>query len=90
LGALRQPDRALRLPDRTLRLPDRTLAGDEPESRWAQAGPDGRVHRIVDRPWRSPGGVAVEAEEDGEPFDGGARSGHHSQFDGFCAEVLTV
>ena len=34
------------------------------------AGPDGRLHRIVYRLWRSPGGVAVEAEEDGEPFDG--------------------
>jgi len=34
------------------------------------AGPDGRTHRIVYRLWRSPGGVAVEAEEDGEPFDG--------------------
>lgn len=34
------------------------------------AGPDGRPHRIVYRVWRSPGGVAVEAEEDGEPFDG--------------------
>ena len=67
-------------------------AGSRPggrPSRWAQAGPDGRVHRIVYRPWRSPGGVAVGAEEDGEPFDGGAKSGHHSQFDGFCAEVLT-
>ena len=34
------------------------------------AGPDRRLHRIVYRLWRSPGGVAVEAEEDGEPFDG--------------------
>ena len=33
-------------------------------------GPDGRVHRIEYRIWRSPGGVAVEAEEDGDPFDG--------------------
>jgi len=56
-------------------------AGSRPggrPSRWAQAEPDGRVHRIVYRPWRSPGGVAVEVEEDGEPSDG------------FCAEVLTV
>jgi hypothetical protein len=60
----------------------RAAAGSRPggrPSRWAQAGPDGRVHRIVYQPWRSPGGVAVEAEEDGEPFDGGAKSGHHSQ-----------
>lgn len=33
-------------------------------------GPDGRVHRIEYRIWRSPGGVVVEAEEDGDPFDG--------------------
>jgi hypothetical protein len=45
------------------RLPE----APEPET---IAGPDGRLHRIVYRLWRSPGGVAVEAEEDGEPFDG--------------------
>jgi len=42
----------------------------EPPAPEAIVGPDGRVHRIVYRLWRSPGGVAVEAEEDGEPFDG--------------------
>ncbi len=45
------------------RLPE----APEPET---IAGPDGRLHRIVYRLWRSPGGVAVEAEEDGDPFDG--------------------
>lgn len=42
----------------------------EPPEPETIAGPDGRLHRIVYRLWRSPGGVAVEAEEEGEPFDG--------------------
>jgi len=42
----------------------------EPPGPETIAGPDGRLHRIVYRLWRSPGGVAVEAEEDGKPFDG--------------------
>ena len=42
----------------------------EPPPPESIAGPDGRVHRIEYRIWRSPGGVAVEAEEEGEPFEG--------------------
>jgi len=42
----------------------------EPPPPESIAGPDGRVHRIEYRIWRSPGGVVVEAEEDGEPFEG--------------------
>ena len=42
----------------------------EPPPPESITGPDGRVHRIEYRVWRSPGGVVVEAEEDGKPFDG--------------------
>lgn len=33
-------------------------------------GPDGRRHRIVYRVWRSPAGIAVEASEGDESFEG--------------------
>ena len=42
----------------------------EPPPPESITGPDGRVHRIEYRIWRSPGGVAVEAEEGGASFDG--------------------
>jgi hypothetical protein len=48
----------------------------EPPPPESIAGPDGRVHRIEYRIWRSPGGVAINAEEDGDPFAG------------YCVEVV--
>jgi hypothetical protein len=42
----------------------------EPPAPETIAGPDGRLHRMLYRLWRSPGGVVVEADEDGEPSDG--------------------